>query len=158
MKKVYNKNMKENIKDQILKIKNTDQRSKIFKFLFVILIFAFLSLNFISSQTISPLYSKLVNNDKVTIISFLEKIKNFPEYQKILGMNNNIYGKTVEEEILKQENQKKEMIKNLEQKLNLNPKARDVLYSLYQLNLAEGNINQASDYLRRAKKIDPSIN
>ena len=72
-------------------------------------------------------------------------------------MNNNIYGKTVKEEIFRQENKRKELIKNLEQQLIINPKARDILYSLYQLYLSEGDKNRAGEYLKRAKEVDPTI-
>ncbi len=147
----------ENIKDQKSKIKNTVQRSKIFNFLFVILIFTFLFLNFVFSQIISPIYFQMINNDEKVVISFLEKIKTFPEFQKILEMNKNIYGKNVEKEVFQQENEKKLLINNLEQQLAINPKARDVLYSLYKLYLAEEDKKQANDYLRRAKEVDPSL-
>ena len=123
-----------------------------------ILIFAFLFLNFVFSQLISPLYLRFVNNDKKATISFLQKIKSLPEYQKILEMNDSIYGQTIREEIFQQENKKKVMTNNLEQQLTINPKARDILYSLYQLYLAEGDKNRANDYLKRAKAIDPSVN
>jgi len=122
-----------------------------------ILIFAFLFLNFVFSQLISPLYLRFVNNDKKATISFLQKIKTLSEYQKILEMNNNIYGPTVREEIFQRENKKKVMINNLEQQLTINPKARDILYSLYQLYLAEGDKNRANDYLKRAREVDPSL-
>jgi len=122
-----------------------------------ILIFAFLFLNFVFSQLISPLYLRFVNNDKKATISFLQKIKTLSEYQKILEMNNNIYGPTVREEIFQRENKKKVMINNLEQQLTINPKARDILYSIYQLYLAEGDKNRANDYLKRAREVDPSI-
>lgn len=72
-------------------------------------------------------------------------------------MNNNIYGSTVKAEIIRQENTKKDLINNLEQQLTINPKARDVLYSLYQLYLAEGDKGIANDYLRKAKTVDPNI-
>lgn len=133
------------------------KKSKVFKYLFVILLFAFFFLNLIFSQFISPLYFQLINNDKNSTITFIQKIKNLPEYQNILKMNNNIYGSTVKETIFSEENRKKEMINNLEQQLTINPKGRDVLYSLYQLYLAEGERNQANDYLRRAKEVDPAI-
>jgi len=123
-----------------------------------ILIFAFLFLNFVFSQLISPLYLRFVNNDKKATISFLQKIKTLSEYQKILEMNDSIYGQTIREEIFQQENKKKVMTNNLEQQLTINPKARDILYSLYQLYLAEGDKNRANDYLKRAKAIDPSVN
>ena len=123
----------------------------------LILIFAFLFLNLAYSQIISPLYLKIANNDKVATVNFLQKIKNLPEYQNILGMNDNIYGQTIKPEILMFENKKRVMINNLEQQLIINPKARDILYSLYRLYLAEGDKNKAGEYLRRAKEIDPSL-
>jgi len=133
------------------------QKSNIFNFLFVTLIFAFLFLNLIYSQIISPIYFRFINNDKNATINFLKKIKILPEYQNILEMNDNVYGNTVKGEILRQENKQKEMIKNLEQQLTINPKARDILYSLYRLYLVEGDKNRAADYLRRTKEVDPTI-
>jgi len=144
-------NMKDNTK-------NTAQRSKILRFFIVVSFLSFLIFNLIYSQTVSPIYFQMINNNKKAVVSLLEKIKTFPEFQKILEMNKNIYGKTVEEETFRQENEKKLIIDNLEQKLRINPKARDILYSLYQLYLAEGDIDRAGEYLRRAKEVDPSVN
>ena len=122
-----------------------------------VLVFLVLILNIISSQSISFIYFKFVNNDKPSTIAFLQKIKTLPEYEKILEMNNNIYGSTVKAEIIRQENTKKDLINNLKQQLTINPKARDVLYSLYQLNLAEGNKKKAHYYLQQAKEVDPNL-
>lgn len=145
------------IKGQRSNIKNAFQKSNIFNFLFVIFIFAFCFLNLISSQSISPLYFQFINNNESSTVNFLQKIKILPEYQNVLDMNNNIYGNSVKEEIMKQENKKKELINNLEQQLTINPKARDILYSLYQLYLTEGDKNRANDYLKQAKEVDPSV-
>ena len=38
-----------------------------------------------------------------------------------------------------------------------NPKSRDILYNLYLLEKAEGNITKAEEYLIKAKEIDPMI-
>ena len=147
----------ENIKYQRSKIKDIVKKSNIFYLLLISLIFTILFLNLISSQFISPIYFRFVNNDKNATVSFLEKIKTFPEFQKILEMNNNIYGPTLQEEIFAQENKKKEMINNLEQQLTINPKARDVLYSLYLLYKEKGDNLTAEKYLIQAKEVDPSI-
>lgn len=147
----------ENIKNQILNIKNVIQRLKIFEFCFVVVLFAFLFLNFSLSQFISPIYFNFINNDKITAINFLQKINGLAEYKKVLEMNNNIYGSIIKEQIFAKNNQKKQMINDLEQKLLINPKSRDILYSLYQLYLEEGDQNQANNYLRQAKEVDPSI-
>lgn len=126
------------------------QGKQTLKALLVILVSAFLFLNLISSQLISSLYFGFINNDKTATISFLQKIKKLPEYQNVLNMNNNIYGNSVKEEILRQENKKKEVIYNLEQQLIINPKARDVLYSLYKLT-------KDDNYLKQARKVDPML-
>lgn len=133
------------------------QKSKVLNFLLGLLIFFMLIMNLINSQLISPVYFRFINNDKNATISFLQKIKDLPEYQKILEMNNDIYGSTVKKEIFEQENKKKEMINNLEQQLITNPKARDILYSLYQLYLAQGDTGKAGEYLKKTKEVDPSI-
>lgn len=126
---------------------------------FYLLMFFLLLINFLSSQTISPIYFQIINNNKKAkaVISFLEKIKTFPEFQKILEMNKNIYGKAIEKEVFRRENDKKLLINNFEQILTKSPKARDVLYGLYQLYLAEGDKNKAREYLRKAKEVDPTI-
>jgi hypothetical protein len=154
----------ENIKDQIStpiksgsKIKDAFQKSKILNFLFVILLFAFLFLNLVFSQLISPYFFGFANNDRATTVSFLQKIKSLPEYQNVLEMNDNIYGQTIKTEIYSKESKKKALINNLEQQLTINPRSRDILYGLYQLSSAEGDKNRASYYLKLAKDVDPSI-
>ena len=150
--------MKENIKDPaFVKTSAGRQKSKIPNFILGLLIFLILIINLIYSQFISPIYFRLVNNNKGSTITFLQKIKDLPEYQNILDINSNIYGPAIKQEILRQENQKKEVINNIEQQLLINPKSRDVLYSLYQLYLAEGDKNKAGEYLKRAKEVDPNI-
>jgi hypothetical protein len=134
-----------------------EQGSKIFVRLVAAFIVIFLFLNLFYSQYISPLYLQFVNNDKNATVTFLEKIKTLPDFQKILKMNRDVYGKTIEEEIFRQDNKNITTINNLEQILTNNLKARDILYSLYELNLAEGNKIKAVEYLRQAKEIDPAI-
>ena len=73
-------------------------------------------------------------------------------------MNDNIFGQTIKTAVYAEKVKKRSMINKLERELVINPKARDILYSLYQLYLAEGDKNQANNYLKRAKEVDPSIN
>jgi tetratricopeptide (TPR) repeat protein len=145
------------IKNQILKIKYPHQKSNIFEFLFIILILAFLFFNSISSQVISPLYFQFVNKNRQAVVDYLIKIKPLSEFKKILGMNKNIYGKGIENDIFNEEAERKQTIKNLEQLLTKNPKARDVLYRLYLLYKEGGNNLTAEKYLRQAKEVDPSM-
>jgi len=149
--------MKENIKDQKSKIKNTDQRSKILRFFIVVIILFFLTINIVFSQKISLTYFQIINDDKKAVINFLQKIKTFPEFQKILEMNKNIYGEAIKNEVFKEENKKRVLINNLEQKLRINPKARDILYSLYLLYKERGDNLTAENYLRQAREVDFAI-
>ena len=130
---------------------------KILRYALVGFFIFFLIINLISSQTISSIFFKFVNNDRAASVSFLQKIKNLPDYQNILRMHDNIYGKSIRAEINSEESKKKALINNLEQQLTINPKARDILYSLYQLYLAGGNKNKANYYLQQAIEVDPSI-
>lgn len=136
---------------------NNAKMLKTLRYVLVGFFVLFLIVNFISSQTISPLFFKIINNDRTATVSFLQKIKDLPDYQNILKMHDNIYGKSIRDEIYLEESKKKALINNLEQQLTINPKARDILYSLYQLYLTEGNKNRANYYLQRAKEVDPSI-
>jgi len=130
---------------------------KILRYALVGFFIFFLIINLISSQTISSIFFKFINNDRAATVSFLQKIKDLPDYQNILRMQDNIYGKSIRTEINSEESKKKVLINNLEQQLTINPKARDILYSLYQLYLAEGDKNRADDYLKKARDIDPAI-
>jgi len=134
------------------------QKSKILRFFIVVIILFFLTINIVFSQKISLIYFQIINDDKKAVINFLQKIKTFPEFKKILEMNKNIYGKTIEKETFRQENNKKLMINNLEHILIKNPKARDVLYSLYLLYKEKGDNLTAEKYLKQAKEVDPMIN
>ena len=117
----------------------------------------FLIFNLVSSQAISPLYFQFVGNNKNSAIDLLEKIKKFPEFQKILEMNKNIYGITIEKEVYRQENDEISMINNLEQQLRINPKAKDILYRLYLLYKEKGNNLTAEKYLKQAQELDPTL-
>lgn len=155
--------MKQHEKIQNLKFPLRSEASKIqillnrLNFLLAILLIVFLSLNILGSQFISPIYSQFSSNDKKATVVFLQKIKEIPEYQKILDMNNNIFGNTVKDEIFTADNKKNAMINILEQQLAYTPKSRDILYGLYQLYLANGDLNRADQYFKQAKEIDPGI-
>jgi tetratricopeptide (TPR) repeat protein len=158
MEKVYNKKMKENIKYQKSNIKNALKNTKIFKYLFFIIIFTFLFLNLISSQMIPPLYFKFINEDKKSIISFLQDIKNLKIFGEELNKSKNLFGKDIENEVFQPEIENNNKIKEFEQILIKNPQSRDILYSLSRLYLKKGDIITANNYLKQAKAVDPNIN
>lgn len=150
--------MKENIKYQKSNIKNALKNTKIFKYLFFIIIFTFLFLNLISSQMIPPLYFKFINEDKKSIISFLQDIKNLKIFGEELNKSKNLFGKDIENEVFQPEIENNNKIKEFEQILIKNPQSRDILYSLSRLYLKKGDIITANNYLKQAKAVDPNIN
>ncbi|MFN4212990.1 MAG: hypothetical protein ACK4FL_03475 [Microgenomates group bacterium] len=148
---------KKNIKNQKSKIKNIEQKFTILKILFFIIIFSILFINLIYSQKIPPLYLRLINNDRQAAIEFLQKIKNLPQFPQEFEKYKKIYGERVEDEVFAKERERKQMIKNLEQMLEKNPKARDVLYSLFLLYEEDGDKTKAMEYLIKAREVDPEI-
>ena len=126
-------------------------------FLFIIFLLLFLILNVYLSQTISPLYEKLTNNDKKATIEYLKKIKTLPYFKTELKKFTNIFGQSIVKEVFFDDEQRKIKIKKLEEALKKNPKSRDVLISLAILYQEDGNERLAKEYFKKAKEIDPMI-
>lgn len=127
------------------------------KFLFFLSIFSYLFVSILFSQLISPLYFQLVKEDKTAVISFLNKIKNFPVFPSFLEMNKNTYGPSLEQEVFAENIKRKETIAEFEALLDKNQKSRDILYNLYLLYKEDGNGAKAEEYLNRAKEVDPAL-
>ncbi len=122
------------------------------------LLIIFLFLNIIISQTVSPLYFEIINDNRASIASFLKKISHLADFSNLFQMNKNIYGLPLERDVFKDKEQRQEMIKKFEQVLTQNPKSAEALYNLFLLYQKEGNQIKASEYFSRAKEIDPLIN
>lgn len=117
----------------------------------------FLTANIIMSQIISPLLSKLVNNDKQAMIEYLIQIRFGPFFGQELQTAILTYGNQIKNDVFSAEIQRNQKIKQFEQILEYNPDSRDTLFSLYQLYLQSNNKQKASEYLSRAKTVDPEI-
>lgn|GEM_PF-1537223 len=144
------------LKSQKLKVKNTSKNPKVFIFsLFLIFLTIFLFLNIVFSQNISPLYFRIINDDRSAVVNFLQTIRYSPIFPFFYNLNKNIYGKNLEYEVFVEENKKIRLVKNLEQILTRSPQARDVLFMLYILNKDLNRPHQAEKYLKTAKAIDP---
>jgi len=128
-----------------------------YNFIIIISLLLFLILNVYLSQTISPLYEKLTNNDKKAIIDYLKKIKTLPHFKTELKKFTNIFGQSIVKEVFFDDEQRKIKIKKLEEALKKNPKSRDVLMSLAILYQEDGNERLAKEYFKKAKEIDPMI-
>ncbi len=118
----------------------------------------FLVSNIIFSQTISPLFSQVVNGDKKAVIEYLKKIKSQSEFKKELEYYKNTYGVEIEQQVFEEDRKREEKIKEYKLVLQKNSKSRDVLYGLYLLYQSKGDNRQAQGYLEMAKEVDPTIN
>ncbi|NCO23496.1 tetratricopeptide repeat protein [Candidatus Kuenenbacteria bacterium] len=126
-------------------------------FFSVFFLTVFLIINIIGSQTISPLYFSVLNEDKNTTVIYLKKTMPLPFFQAELDKYKVIYGDEIEKQVFAEKYQRQQQISTLEVLLQKNPQARDVLYTLYQLYLADGKTNNAQEYLKKAQQIDPMI-
>jgi len=124
---------------------------------FILISCLFLILNIFASQTISPLFYGVINNDYQSIVLFLKKIGNQSFFNQELKKYQLIYGKKIDGDVFSEERKRQEEIKKLEVLLQKNPNARDVLYQLYLLYQQAGNNKKAEEYYRKAKEIDPFL-
>ncbi len=138
--------------------KNKNQKGRfLLSMLATLVLGVILSFNVYYSQAISPLYFQLIDDNKEAAINFLKRIKNIPEFKTEFIKYTDLYGSKIKERVFEDEKKRRETIKQLEQVLEKNPKARDILYGLYLLYQAEGDEKKAEDYFNRAKTIDPMI-
>ena len=132
-------------------------KENIKNYIFFVFLLLFLFINMISSQTISTLYFGFISEDKKSMISFLQNIKNLSIFNKELDKSKIIFGNNIENDVFQPDIEKNNKIKVFEQLLQKNPQSRDILYALYQLYSQKGNIITAKKYLMQAKMIDPNI-
>lgn len=121
----------------------------------VVLTFVFL--NILSSQTISGLFLGFSKGQKQDSVDFLKKIRKEAYFSQIFDRVSSYFDEDLSEEVNSEMLQRQEKIRQLEEILSRNPKARDVLYNLHVLYLREGEDKIAQDYLQRAREVDPEI-
>lgn len=117
----------------------------------------FLGYNIIASQNIHPLYFQVVNDNRQAEAIFLKAIRLLPDYNYFYQIARQKYGEIVDREINREAERKKATIANLENILERNPRARDVLFNLAQLYESEGDTEKATLYQERAKAVDPMV-
>jgi len=126
-------------------------------FLMIIFLLVFLLSNIYSSQKISSLFFSLINNDRKSVIEFLQKIRQMPYFPQQLKYYENIYGPPLKTEVFAEELEREVEITKLEQILEKNHQSRDILYGLFLLYKEKGNSLKAEKYLKLAKEVDPTI-
>lgn len=124
--------------------------------LFTIL-FIFVTINLVASQNISPLYFRMINDEKQMVATYLTDIRKLPFFSSELIRYKNKYGAGIEKEVFKIEEERRRNITKLEEVLKNNPSSRDLLYNLSVLYREAGNEVRAREYLKRAREIDPTI-
>ncbi len=125
--------------------------------LLVLFLLIFLSTNIYFSQTLSPIYFGLVNNNRKDVVEFLQKIRALPQFAKQINYFENSIGPSLKNDVFSVERAREVKIKELEQILTKNPQSRDVLYSLYLLYKEKNDNLTAAKYLRLAKAVDPLV-
>lgn len=140
------------------KIKEQKTDKKYLYFFFYFLLFLFLGVNIFFSQNINNLFNEVINFNEKSVIDFLKKIKNEKYFQNQLLYFENIFQKPLKNEVFREENERNEKIKKLEQILEKNPYSRDILYSLSLLYQQKGDEKKAKEYLKIINEIDPEIN
>lgn len=117
------------------------------------LLLMFLMLNNTSSQSISPLYFSLVSKDADAAVSFLQQIKQLPDFSSYKSL----FSLDIQKQFLNEEVRQTAEIARFERLLQKNPFARDVLHDLSLLYNQAGNKNKAQEYLRKTVAIDPNV-
>jgi len=117
--------------------------------------FIVLLYNIVLSQTISPLYSKFVQDEKNSVGFVLKSILSTPEFNGLYISYKNKYGQKIENEVFAEKRNDTLYINNLEELLKKNPNARDVNYNLSKTLNKTGH--EGGRYLIQAKQIDPEL-
>lgn len=120
------------------------------------LLFMFLIANILYSQIMPDEYFQLLQGDEKAFISIIKRSKDTSYFQTLLTENQNTIADR-EEDIFADTHERSEQIAILKQTLTLNPESRDVLYALHVLYKKEGQMEIASEYLKQARQIDPTI-
>lgn len=119
------------------------------------LLFLFLATNILFAVSL-PDVEPIISGKSEGVVNFMKRARTlspfptlFPEI-KFMFVNHEL-------EVYKDDRERRDMIVKLEKALVINQKSRDVLYSLYLLYDKSGNESKASEYLQRAREVDPNI-
>ncbi len=144
-----------------MKKSNTKQKQyagwKVYTWILIFVLFFIGAINLVGSQSISPLYTGVVNEEKGAIVSYLTRIMTLSEFQNELNKYKNKYGEQLEQEVYKEEYEREKKKNELELLGTYNPQSRDVLFALSLLYRGAGNVQKAQTYKEAAEAIDPNI-
>ncbi len=117
----------------------------------------FVLLNIVSSQIVSPLYGPVQRGSRPETIIFLRTIAKLPEFPSLLTQTKKQFGPAIIIDIYREALKRKARINRLEETLNKNPQAKEVLIELSALYKKDGDQQKSALYLKQAKELDPLI-
>ena len=118
---------------------------KLFRNGLFIVLFVFVIVNAAASQNISPLYFRMIDEEKQVVATYLTDIRKLPLFSQELIRYKNKYGASIEEEVFKIEKERMKNIIKLEAALKDNPSSRDLLYNLSVLYREAGDETKAGN-------------
>lgn len=113
--------------------------------------------NIIASQQLPALFYSFIDGGRDAVASYLSHIKTLPLFQKEMVRYKNEFGVSLEEDVFREDVQRKKEIRAIEAELKKQPKSPDLLYSLALLYKEDRNNEMAALYLEKAKELDPTI-
>jgi tetratricopeptide (TPR) repeat protein len=119
------------------------------------ILFLFLATNILFAVSL-PDIDRVTRGKSEDVVHFMKQARMLRAFQVLFPEIRETF-MAHEQEVYKDDHDRRIMITKLESALAINPKSRDVLYSLYLLYDKAGNEEKASIYYLQAKAIDPSI-
>lgn len=121
-----------------------------------LVLLAFLAVNIGLSQMIHPLYQSVVDGDKAALVTFFKIAKNLPAFEPLKPDMHDSY-LSLAKEIDGENITRQEKIKKIETLLQTYPNSRDLLYAAAVLYTDIGDKAKGTEYLQKARAIDPSL-
>lgn len=119
------------------------------------ILFLFLATNILFAVSL-PDIDRVTRGGNEDVVHFMKQARTLRAFQNLFPEIRETF-MAHEQEVYKDDHDRRIMITKLESALSINPKSRDVLYSLYLLYDKAGNEEKALTYYLQAKAIDPSI-
>lgn len=122
------------------------------------LFFIYVLINVYAGQSFDPLFFKLTAGQNQTdALMFLTKIKNTKDFSTQLAVLTRVYGPALAAGLEAKKEVRRGQIARLENLLQKNSRARDVLVKLAILYYQDNQPSRAKNYYQQAKTIDPEI-
>lgn len=118
-------------------------------------LFLFLATNILFAVSLPDIDSMISDSNK-ELVDFMKRARKISSFQRVLYEMKTVFA-AHEQEVYKDDRERQQKISRLEEILIINPKSRDVLYSLYLLYDKAGDEQKADEYLQRAKEVDPRV-